>query len=202
MRKSIISIVPVAAFVLMSGCSSVASADNDEILHSQIVLDMALIDDGFYLSDNDSSYIHISDGQIELCDYDFERVCRSDYEKLTDEQKQNTDLDSFVSESVKWFEDEAALQEFTPVKFCNGGEEGNDLILLVLNYEYASSVGAYTGYVFNKDGTICKVDNTYSYFGEELPEGYGADGISSAEAATDGSATFDVPVTGQSDISE
>lgn len=189
MRKTIICGALITLCLITSGCS-VVSADNDEIVHSQVMLEKTLINDGYYLSDNDDSYIHIVNGQIELCGYDFETVCRSDYDELTDEQKEKTSLESFVKDSVKWFEEETALQDFTPVKFSNGGEDGSDLTLLVLNYESASSVGAYTGYVLNNDGTIWKVDNTYSYYGEALPEEYGINGNQSVQAAvTDESLT-------------
>ena len=202
MRKSIINGVLIALSLIMSGCS-VASADNEEIIHSQVTLEKTLINDGYYLSDNDDSYIHIINGQIELCGYDFETVCRSDYDELTDEQKEKTSLESFVKDSVKWFEEETALQDFTPVKFSNGGEDGSDLTLLVLNYEFASSVGAYTGYVLNNDGTIWKVDNTYSYYGEALPKEFGINGNQTAEeAVTDESLTADSFITEEIQINQ
>lgn len=40
--------------------------------------------------------------------------------------------------------------------------------MLVLNYDFAVEKGAYTGYQYNSDGSISKLENTYTYSGETL----------------------------------
>ncbi|MDE7193683.1 MAG: hypothetical protein K2O14_06895, partial [Oscillospiraceae bacterium] len=126
-----------------------------------------VLDNGYYLSNNDDSYIHIEDGRIELCGYDYAAAFTDSWNELGENK---VSLEEYIENSAEILLDQIKLQEYTPVRLAGLGEDGTDVILLALNYEFASSVGAYTGYTLNSDGTISKVDNIYSYYGAELPQ--------------------------------
>ena len=50
------------------------------------------------------------------------------------------------------------------------GENGEDLTLLVVNYDFAKDNGTYTGYTLNPEGTIKMLDNTYTFSSTELTD--------------------------------
>lgn len=162
MKKRFLYLVPCT--IMLAGCAA-ASADVEYVDGDCIEVDVSLAD-GYYLSDGDSSYIHISDGQIELCDYDYVSAFTDEWNS-TDGDKAS--LEEYVDNSAEIFLAQCSLQDYTPVKFIGMGENGADMTLLAVNYELAQSTGTYTGYILNDDGTISKVDNIYTYYGAELP---------------------------------
>lgn len=162
MNKKLFFLFPFT--LLLAGCT-VVSADTRYSDGDCVVCDVSL-SDGYYLSDNDSSYIHIADGQIELCDYDYITAFSEDWEAIEGEK---ASLEDYVENSTEIFVSQCSLQEYTPVKFIGMGENGEDMTLLAVNYEFSQSTGTYAGYILNGDGTISKVDNNYSYCGTELP---------------------------------
>ena len=162
MKKALFYFVPFT--LLLAGCAA-ASADAEYSDGDCIEAEVSL-SDGYYLSDNDDSYIHISGGQIELCGYDYVTAFTEDWNAVEGDK---ASLEEYVDNSAEIFLSQCSLQDYTPVKFIGMGENGADLTLLAVNYELAQSTGTYTGYILNDDGTISKVDNVYSYVGEELP---------------------------------
>lgn len=73
MRK-LISYVFIGAICLtLAGCTAANAADDGR--ETITLADDVILRDGFYLSDNDESYIHIEGDYIELCGYD----CISDF---------------------------------------------------------------------------------------------------------------------------
>lgn len=84
-------------------------------------------------------------------------------------------LEEFIENSTDSLLYQIDWQEYTPVRFAGFGEDSTDLVLLVVHYDLAPATNTYMGYVLNDDGTISKVDNNYSYYGEELPDEYFCD---------------------------
>lgn len=162
--KKILALAGILGILTFTGCT-VASAAGDGAEKGDVVKTEVDLQDGYYLSDNDDSYIHIEDGMIELCGYDIEGKERESWEK-TEEPK--VSLDEWIDNAKEVFEPLFAWKEYTPVRFVQMGENNEDLILLVVDYEFASSHGAYTGYKVNKDGTISREGNTYTYTGEKI----------------------------------
>lgn len=148
----------------LTGCA-VASADDGRPAggHSEVEAELA---DGFYTSDKDDSYIHISNGNIELCGYDLESDVKEEYDSIAGEK---VSFEEYLANSEEIFEEQTKLQPYTPVCFNKMGENGEDLTLLVLNYDFAEEKGTYTGYTLNPDGTITILENTYTYTSAEMP---------------------------------
>jgi hypothetical protein len=148
-----------------TGCTT-AKADDER--KTDIFVDNSVtVSEGYYLSDNDESYIHIENGQIELCDYDYVADFTESWNNIEDSK---VSLDEYIENSAELFLAQIELQSFTPVRFEGCTEDGGDIVILVLNYDSAAASGAYSGYILNDDGTISKVDNIYTYYGAELPE--------------------------------
>lgn len=166
MRKPITYGILGTACLMLAGCTA-ALAEVEEQVGSAVVVEDTLAN-GYYLSNNDDSYIHIIDGQIELCNYDYIADFTESWNEIQNADK--ADLEEYIANSAEIFVPQCELQDYTLVKFVGMGDEGSDFMLLTLNYEFASSVGTYTGYQLNGDGTISKVDNIYTYYGTELPE--------------------------------
>lgn len=161
--KKIIALAGILGILAMTGCA-VASADDGKTKGDIKVVEVDL-KDGYYLSDNDDSYIHIEDGKIELCGYDIEGKAKEVYEK-TDGEK--VSLDEWIENAKEQFEPLFAWKEYTPVCFTEMGANGEDMVWLVVDYEFASKSGSYTGYEVNEDGTISREGNVYTYTGEKI----------------------------------
>lgn len=151
--------------LVLTGCTA-ASADTEYSPGDFVVTEVSLAD-GYYLSDNDDSYVHITDGQIELCNYDYVTVFTEQWNSL---EGNKASLEKFIEVSAEAFLPQCALQEYTPLKMIGMGENGGDQILLSLDYEWSKENGTYNGYLVYDDGTLFKADNIYTYFGTELPE--------------------------------
>ncbi len=160
--KKLLALAGILGIIALTGCT-VAKADGEE-KGDTLVVDVDL-KDGYYLSDNDDSYIHIDNGMIELCGYDIEGKALKDWEST---EGKKVGLDEWTKNAKEQFEPLFAWKEYTPVRFVKMGEGDKDLVMLVVDYEFASEKGAYTGYVVNDDGTIYREGNTYTYEGETL----------------------------------
>jgi len=155
--KKLFALAGLLGIIALTGCT-VASADGKK--PGEISVVDVDVKEGYYLSNNDDSYIHVEDGKIELCDYDIEEKARADWEK-TDGEKAS--LDKWIENAVEINEPLFAWKEYTPISIAKAGESGDDMILLVVDYEFASEKGAYTGYVLNDNGTISREGNIYTY---------------------------------------
>lgn len=153
----------------LAGCAQ-AGADDD--YHNYINEDIVL-QDGYYTCENDDSFIHIENGKIELCNFDMEADAIKIWDELMgkcddeERKRQEPHRDEFIENSVNTMKNDFALREFTPVSFPFPDET---FTMLVWDYEWAQTVGTYTGYDYYDDGSIGKVGNTYYYYGTELPE--------------------------------
>lgn len=164
MRK-LLALAAILAVLTAAGCSASAGAD-DVMEYGQSFLPDIEVKSGYYLSDNDESYIHIENGQIELCNYDIESEIASNYEEHSD----NISLSrvEYAENCLEDYTEWSSLQNFTPVTWYKFGDNDEDYTMLVLNYDFAVEKGAYTGYEYKLDGTIGKMGNTYTYSGETL----------------------------------
>mgnify|MGYP004617757459 CR=1 FL=1 len=164
MKNKILSLTVLFSLAL-TGCAAASAADDHPAGgHSEVDVDLA---DGYYTNDKDNSYIHITDGKIELCGYDIESEIRKEYDSITDDK---VSFEEYLANSEELFEEKTKLQSFTPVCFNKMGENGEDMTLLVVNYDFAKDNGTYTGYTLNPDGTIKILDNTYSFSSTELTD--------------------------------
>ncbi len=162
--KKLLALAGILGILAMTGCT-VASAADDEKQKGDISVTEVDLKDGYYLSDNDDSYIHIEDGKIELCGYDIEGKEKENWEK-TEEPK--VSLEEWIDNAKEVFEPLFAWKEYTPICITKMGKNDEDLVWLVVDYEFAKKSGSYTGYVVNKDGTISREGNTYTYSGEKI----------------------------------
>lgn len=162
MNIKIVCLIPLA--LVLTGCAA-ASADPEYTQGECIEIEVSLAD-GYYLSNNDNSYIHIEDGEIGLCDYDYTAAFTSDWNALDGDK---ASLDEYVDISAEALLYQISLQKYTPVKFVGMGENGGDLNLLAVHYKTSLENNTYYGYILNDDGTISKIDNIYTYEGTELP---------------------------------
>lgn len=160
--KKLLALAGVLGILTLTGCT-VASADADGEEKGDIVITEVDLQDGYYLSDNDDSYIHIEDNMIELCGFDIEGRAAADWEEYDGPK---VSLEESVRSAKEEFEWLFAWKEYTPIRVVEFGDDGGDLIMLVVNYEFASAHGSYTGYIVNDDGTIYREGNTYTYAGE------------------------------------
>lgn len=163
MRK-LLALTAILATLTAAGCSVNAGADTGVKTGDIVVTDTTLAD-GYYLSDNDNSYIHINDGKIELCNFDIAQYAEESYEK---EESPAISLDEWINNAKETFEPLFEYKEYTPVRFVGMGENGEDLVWLIVDYEFAAEHGAYTGYEVQDDATIIREGNTYTYSGETL----------------------------------
>lgn len=159
--KKLLALAGILGIIALTGCAT-ASADGKE--QGEISVIEVDLKDGYYLSDNDDSYIHIEDGMIELVGYDIAEKAKNIYETTEGDK---VSLDEWIKNAKEQFEPLFAWKEYTPVCITKMGENGEDLVWLIVDYEDASKHGAYTGYVLNDDGTIYREGNTYTYEGEE-----------------------------------
>jgi len=159
--KKLIALAGLLGIIALTGCTA-ASADGKE--QGEISIVEVDLKDGYYLSNNDDSYIHVEDGKIELCGYDIVGKAKENYEKAEGEK---VSLDEWINNAEELFEPLFAYKEYTPIVCTQAGEGGKDMTLLVVDYDFASEKGAYTGYTLNDDGTIYREGNTYTYSGEE-----------------------------------
>ena len=162
--KKLSALAGILGIITLTGCT-VASAADDGKRKGDISVTEVDIKDGYYLSDNDDSYIHIEDGKIELCGYDIEGKAKEVYEKT---EGKKVSRDEWIENAKEQFEPLFAWKEYTPVCFTEMGANGEDMVWLVVDYEFASKNGAYTGYEVNKDGTISREGNVYTYTGEKI----------------------------------
>ncbi len=164
MRK-LLAVAAILATLTAAGCSVAANA-GDTMERGEMFIPELELKDGYYLSDNDESYIHIENGQIELCNYDIESEIASDYEEHSDNISLSREeyAENCLEDYTAW----SSLQDFTPVTWYKFGDNDEDYTMLVLNYDFAVEKGAYTGYQYNSDGSISKLENTYTYSGETL----------------------------------
>ena len=151
--------------LVLTGCTA-ASADTEYSPGDFVVTEVSL-EEGYYLSDKDDSYVHIVDGQIELCNYDYITICTEQWNAIEGDKVS-------LEESIAIFEEsflpQCELQEYTPLNMIGMGENGGDQLFLSLDYEWSKESGAYNGYLVYDDGTLSKAGNIYTYFGTELPE--------------------------------
>lgn len=159
--KKLLAIAGIFGIIALTGCTA-ASADGKK--PGEISVVDVEVKEGYYLSNNDDSYIHVEDGKIELCGYDIVGKAKENYEKAEGEK---VSLDEWIENAKEQFEPLFAWKEYTPVCFTKMGENGEDMVWLVVDYDFASEHGAYTGYTLNDDGTIYREGNTYTYSGEE-----------------------------------
>lgn len=186
MRKLISCGFLGAICLTLAGCAAASATDDGR--ETIAVADDVVLQNGYYLSDNDDSYIHVEDGYIELCGYDY-------ISKFTDNWNSyeggKAPLEEFIDNSAEILLYQIEWQEYTPVRFAGLGEDGTDYILLAVHYDLSLDNNTYIGYSLNEDGTISKVDNNYSYYGEELPEEYSDD---TAEAVFTDTVTTEMTV--------
>lgn len=161
--KKILCVSAGLLCLTFAGCN--ASREESTTQNTITVAEDVVPEEGYYLSDNDNSYIHIKDGQIELCGFDYVTELTDDWNAYDGSK---ISLDEYIEINTELLMTEHKLQSFTPVRFAGLGEEGSDIIILVRNYD--PSVGSYRGYTFNNDKTLSLSDKNYSYCGAELPE--------------------------------
>lgn len=166
MRKLVLYGFLGAMCLTLAGCAAANAADDGR--ETFTVDNDIILENGYYLSDNDNSYIHIEDGFIELCGYDYITDFTDSWNAC---EGGKVSLEEFIDNSAEGLFYQIEWQEYTPVRCAGLGGNGTDLILLAVHYDYQpDGSGFIGGYVYNDDGTISKVDNIYSYYGDELPE--------------------------------
>lgn len=163
--KKLLAMAGILGIIALTGCTTASADEKEKGDLSVVEVDLQ---DGYYLSDKDDSYIHIENGMIELCGYDIDGKAKENYEKYKEEDCVKISLDEWIANAEEVFEPLFAWKEYTPVCFTQAGENGDDLTLLVVDYEFALEKGTFTGYVVNDDGTICREENTYTYKGAQL----------------------------------
>ncbi len=155
--------------VSLAGCMA-AGADGQDIPLLSVDKSISL-KEGYYTNENDDSYIHIVGNKIELCGADAEADAQEAWEQLmadmnTDErEKQKSNYESFIKNSVEEAQKTYALQEFTPVTFSL--PDGYRSTCLALNYVEGDKTVA--GYSLKSEDTIL-MGETYCYYGTELPQ--------------------------------
>ncbi len=162
--KRLLALTGTLGILALSGCA-VASADDGRVQGDQVILEDPA--NGYYTSNNDDSYIHIIDGQIELCNYDIESRAIEDYNNLDGPK---VSLEESIKSTREYLTEEFKLQEYTPVSFVKMGEDGTDFDMLVIKYDTAEERGAFTGYGLNPDGTIYKAGNIYTFDPDFTPD--------------------------------
>lgn len=111
MKNKILSLTALLSLAL-TGCAAASAADDRPAgEHSEVDIKLA---DGYYTSDKDDSYIHITDGKIELCWYDIESEIRAEYDNITEDK---VSFEEYLANSEEQFEERTKLQSFTPVCF-------------------------------------------------------------------------------------
>lgn len=172
--KRLLALTGTLGILALSGCA-VASADDGKVQGDKVILEDPA--NGYYTSNNDDSYIHIIDGQIELCNYDIDARTIENHKNYDGPKASLEDALEFSRET---FTELFRLQEFTTVSFTGMGDNGSDFILLIPNYESAQESGSYNGYVLNSDGTISRMDNIYTLDPDFTPDSI----VGTAPAAT------------------
>lgn len=162
--KKVLALAGILGALTLTGCALTSVAPDGEE-KGDIVITEVDLQDGYYLSDKDDSYIHIEDGKIELCGYDIEGKTKAAYEAC---EGKKASLDVWLETAKEDYGSLFAWKEYTPVCFTKMGKNGEDFTLLVVDYEFASKSGSYTGYIVNEDGTITREENIYTYKGESL----------------------------------
>ncbi len=162
--KRLLALTGTLGILALSGCA-VASADDGKVQGDKVIQEDPA--NGYYTSNNDDSYIHIIDGQIELCNFDIDA--------RTIENHNNYDgpkasLEDALEFSREMFTELFRLQEFTTVSFTGMGDNGSDFVMLIPDYESAQESGSYNGYVLNPDGTISRMDNIYTFDPDFTPD--------------------------------
>lgn len=169
MKKLLCYFALAASCVFAVGCST-ANADVEP--KSDYINEDITVKSGYYTCDEDKSYIHVDGNKIELCNFDYEAYAEEAWNNAmatldeAERDRQASNHDSYIEESVKGAMEQHKLQEFTPYTFVLAEKEST---MLVLNFEFAHEHGTYTGYTYNEDGSISK-GNTYRYSGTEEPQ--------------------------------
>lgn len=85
MKRNSYTIFVLAAIIFgISGCSTGSA---EEYKSASEIYE---VKDGYYTSDSDKSYILISDGYIELFNYDIDSVLKAEYKKATENKTINS----------------------------------------------------------------------------------------------------------------
>lgn len=162
--KKLLALAGILGALMLTGCAlTSAAADGEE--KGDIVITEVDLQDGYYLSDKDDSYIHIDGNMIELCGFDIVGRAKTDWENFDGPK---VSLEESIACAKEVFEPLFAWKEFTPIRIVECGENGKDLTLLVVDYEWSKEHGTYTGYLVNEDGTITREGHIYTYNGENL----------------------------------
>lgn len=161
-----------AGALLLSGCSVAAQADQPE--PSKEILDNSVVKEGYYLPENDDgSYILVSDGIIDLCNYDFDTQLRRDFPYDADQYGTEEDYEKMIDSSIQYNEEFFSQKEYIVIKWTGKP----DITMLVLEYDVEnkndivnSEWGGYSGLELVDESTISGNIGTYTYYGEEFPE--------------------------------
>lgn len=166
MKKLLCYFALAASCVFAAGCST---ATADVKTKSDYINEDITVKSGYYTCDEDKSYIHVDGNKIELCNFDYKADAEEAWNNAmatldeAERDRQASNHDSYIEESIKDAMEQHKLQEFTPYTFVS------EKTMLVINFEFAHEHGTYTGYIYNEDGSISK-GNTYRYFGTEEPQ--------------------------------
>lgn len=169
MKRNILLFFLCASSLALTGCSIAAKANDTHDEYGKQIVGENWADDGYYLSDCDDSYIHVENGKIEMCGYDYVQHFTEEWNEYDGKK---VELEEYLANCEESYLRQSELQEYTPVKFIGMGDvEGEDYVMLVLDYDRADAIGAYTGY--SLDGHTITVGDSfpiYTYFGTKLPE--------------------------------
>lgn len=171
MKKILCYAALAVSCALMSGCVE-AHAEDPKPRKSYINEDIT-VKSGYYISDEDDSYIRVDGNMIEVCNFDYENYIEglwSQSMEQWDEQereKQASRHDIVLENTTKSMKEQHSFQEYTIYTFPHSDK---DTTMLVVNFEFAKAHDTYTGYIYDPETeTICE-SYTYQYIGEELPE--------------------------------
>ena len=163
MKRNSYTIFVLAAIIFgISGCSTSSA---EEYKSASEIYE---VKDGYYTSDSDKSYILISDGYIELFNYDIDSVLKAEYKKATENKTINSkDLsyEEYYNNSIEAYKKTSGRQEYTLKILPN-----STAMLVIESFETGSGGGSYIGYTIVDENTLHGKRNYYSYSGEVLEE--------------------------------
>lgn len=139
-------------------------------------LDYSEIKDGYYITDQDSSYFVIKDKTYNLVGIDWEAYCRANISKDGLEIG-TSEYEELISEAVAGFNDVYSNKTFVPIRYYeDNGISTDSHIILVTNMPAeeinSGSIAGFRGIEMKDENTIYNDTNNllYTYCGTSLPE--------------------------------
>lgn len=126
------AVMSVLSCILLSGCVT-ATADDGAVFGEKRILPDSTVRNGYYVSESDESYIHVVNGTIELCGFDYEKFYRSQPVPASVNAEDEQELSAYISESAEFNRELNSLKEYTVVEIAGMGENGGALIMLATN---------------------------------------------------------------------